>query len=250
MKKALIIGLCTFLSGTSFSQVYVKDSLLSCHLIGASYAVQLPGADMAARFGFNSNTSLSYLYKTKKNWLYGADLSYIFGNRLREKGVLDSIKTADGHVINQNGIYADVRLFERGYTASLKFGKVIPKLGPNRNSGIFCLGSIGFMQHKIRIDDIGNASPQLTKEMKKGYDRLTNGIALSEFIGYLYLGNKRTVNFFAGLEFWQGFTQGRRAWNYDLMATDNSKRLDLLYGLRFGWILPIYKRNSNQFYYY
>jgi hypothetical protein len=250
MKKLLL--LFSFLPAFScgFAQIHVKDSLVSCHLVGASYAFQLPGADMAARFGFNSNVNLSYLYKTKKNWLFGADASYIFGNQLKENGILDSIKTADGHVINQNGIYAEVRLFERGISASLKTGKVIPLWGPNRNSGLMCLVSAGFLQHKIRIDDIGNQSMQLTKEMKKGYDRLSNGFAVSEFIGYLYLGNKRTVNFFAGLEFMQGFTKGRRAWDYDLMAPGTASRLDLLYGLRFGWILPIYKRNPNQFYYY
>ena len=182
--------------------------------------------------------------------MYGANISYLFGNKLKESGVLDSIKTADGHVINQNGIYAEVRLFERGFTGALNFGRLFNIWNRNPNSGIFFMAGAGFIQHKIKIDDIGNASPQLSKEMKKGYDRLTNGFAVTESIGYLFLGNKKTINFFGCIDVMQGFTEGRREWDYDLMRSDSGKRFDLLYGIRFGWILPLYKRTPDLYYYY
>ena len=105
------------------------------------------------------------------------------------------------------------------------------------------------MQHKIRIDDIGNLSPQLSTEMKKGYDRLTSGISATEFIGYLYLGNKRMLNFFGGFEFTQGFLKGKREWLYDLQKPGTDSRIDLLSGFRIGWILPLYKKSPNEFYY-
>lgn len=249
-KVLLISSLCFLYLCAQAQRGSLKDSSMAVSLIGSSYAFQLPGADMARRFGFDSDIRLSYFFKSKKNWLFGCDISYMFGNRINERGILDSIKTSDGHVIASTGEYAEVRMFERGITASVKAGKLFSFWAPNPNSGFFALGSAGFLQHKIRIDVVENNAPQLTKEMKKGYDRLTNGFATSEFIGYLFLGNNRLVNFYGGFEFIQGFTQGRRPWLYDLMQPGTDKRLDLLYGIRVGWILPLYKRTTDEMIYY
>lgn len=232
------------------AQVSVKDSSISTPLIGVSYGVHLPGADLARRFGPNSDISFSYMHKTKKNWLYSGQLSYLFGKEVKENGILDSIRDNNGYIIDQNGRYADVRLYERGWNIYAGGGKLFPVWGPNPNSGIMAMGGIGFLQHKIRIEDIGNQSPQLSLDYRKGYDRLTNGLAFTEFIGYLYLSNKRLVNFYAGFEFTQAFTQSRRSWDYDLMRKDETNRTDLLWGVRAGWVLPLYKRAANKFYYY
>ncbi|MBL0047656.1 MAG: hypothetical protein IPP32_06105 [Bacteroidetes bacterium] len=163
--------------------------------------------------------------------------------------MLDSIKTTTGYVIDANGQYAETRMFELGYTASVKFGKLFPYLSPNKNSGFFCVASVGMLQHKIRIEDIGNRSPQLTKEYRKGYDRLTNGMSIGEFVGYLYLSNNRLINLYGGFEFTQAFTQNRRSYNFDTMERDTKKRNDYLSGFRLGIILPLYKRGPMDFYY-
>jgi hypothetical protein len=34
------------------------------------------------------------------------------------------------------------------------------------------------------------------------------------------------------------------------MNRDNAKRLDILYGARLGWIIPVYKRPPQDVYYY
>ena len=250
VKKFFLLILFCAVSFFSRAQSTLKDSSFAFSMVGTSYSFELPGGDLAKRFGYNSSIGVNFLRKTKHDWVWGADANFLFGNQLKETGILDSIKTAEGHIINQNGEYAEIRMFERGMTSTLKFGKMLHVLAPTANSGIILLGSAGFMLHKIRIEDIGNASPQLSKEMKKGYDRLTNGFCTSEFIGYMYIGKKKTVNFFAGLEFYQGFTEGRRKWDYDLMRPDSGKRLDLLYGIRAGWILPLYKRTPDLYYFY
>ncbi|MEW6469386.1 MAG: hypothetical protein AB1458_10690 [Bacteroidota bacterium] len=249
--KRLIVSLIALLpAAVTFAQANVKDSSIACPLVKMSYALQLPGADLADRFGINSNTGLAILYKTRGNLLFGIEGTFIFGNMIKEDGILDSISTADGQIISQNGTFATVRQFERGFTVMMQFGKLFPVLGPNPNSGIFFMGGAGFMQHKIRIDDIGNASPQLSKEYRKGYDRMTNGLVVSEFIGYQYLSNKRMINFYVGLECYQAFTKSRRSWDYDLMRADTQSRFDLLYGIRAGWVLPLYKKAPDEFYYY
>jgi len=107
----------------------------------------------------------------------------------------------------------------------------------------------GYMQHKINIYDVGKNVPQLNNDFKKGYDRLTGGFGLNQFIGYLHLSNNKIANFYAGFEFNQAFTKGMRGYQYDLMKEDNIKRTDIQIGFRIGWILPLYKR-LNEYYYY
>jgi hypothetical protein len=231
------------------AQAKVKDSLLLAPVLGFSYSYQLSGGDLKKRFGNNSNVGAQFLLKFKSNWLIGADYSFLFGSKLKETGMLDSIKTETGFIIDVNGQYAQTRMFERGYTASIKAGKLIPVLAPNKNSGFYATLGIGMLQHKIRIEDIGNNSPQLSKEYRKGYDRMTNGIAITEFIGYMLLSNTRLFNAFAGFEFTQAFTQSRRSYNFDTMERDTQKRKDYLSGFRLGIILPLYKRGPMDYYY-
>jgi len=253
-KKRIVfftLFICT-ISGY-FAQVSVKDSCVFAPMVSASYAVQAPGADMAKRFGVNSAVGLHLFIKTKKNWLWGVTGDFMFGNQVRENHILDSITTSDGFFISNNGKLVDKQLSERGFTVFLKFGKVFSVLSPNPNSGIMAMAGVGFMEHHIRIDLVDGNSvivPQMTDQLKKGYDRLSNGIAFTQFLGYLYLSNNRITNFFAGFELTEGITQNRRTIDYDQMKHDNSVQNDLLYSFRVGWILPLYKRLPKQFYEY
>jgi hypothetical protein len=91
--------------------------------------------------------------------------------------------------------------------------------------------------------------PQLEGEYLKGYDRLTNGLAANQFLGYFNMSNSRVVNFYIGIEAIEGWTQGRRTINFDTGMVDNEARFDMLMGLRFGWVLHLYERAANEFYY-
>lgn len=251
MKKIFLFTFFTFFISISLSaQVSVKDSSIYTPLIGLSYSYQFPLEDMAKRFGNNSAINLNVDFKTKKQWTFGINGNYFFGKDIKEKGIFDSITTSDGNIISQNGEFADVRLYERGFTVSITAGRLFPLKKPNPNSGIMFNIGLGFIQHKIRIETIGNTVPQLSKEYKKGYDRLSNGLLLSENLGYLYLSNNRLVNFYFGFECMQGFTKSRRSFDYDLMKPDTKKRLDVFYGGKIAWILPLYKKAPQSFYYY
>ena len=133
----------------------------------------------------------------------------------------------------------------------LKVGKQFPIWGPNKNSGIFGTLGVGFLQHKIRLEFERNANiPQLDQTYIKGYDRLSNGLAISPALGYFFLGNKRRVNFFASIDYLVGFTQNRRSYNYDQNAADLTKRTDGMFCIRAGWIIPLYERKPDEFYFY
>ena len=62
------------------------------------------------------------------------------------------------------------------------------------------------------------------------------------------MSNNRLLNFYFGFECLEGFTQNRRSYDFDLMSHDSKKRLDILYGARVAWILPLYKKAPAEFY--
>ena len=251
MKKAVLLFLTFSLSNslTSLAQLNLKDSMVTAPMFCFSYAFQIPAGDMKDRFGVSSSVGADFMVKNKKNWVFGADFHFIFGSDIKESSILDGMKTNQGEIIGQDGQYADIAISERGYTTCAKIGKIFPLGKPNKNSGIIFTTGAGFMQHKIRFDIANNTAPQLTKESKKGYDRLTNGFLLDHFLGYMFLGNKRLMNFYGGFEFTQAFTQNRRSYNWDTMQRDTKSRYDVLYGIRIGFIIPFYKRTGKTYYY-
>ena len=74
------------------------------------------------------------------------------------------------------------------------------------------------------------------------------GLLLTEFIGYQHMSNNRLTNFYIGIEASQGLTRGMRDYQIDLMAPLKEKRLDLLFGLRLGWIIPVFRQAPQEFY--
>lgn len=248
MKKFLFPVAFIVAGQLSFSQSLVKDSSLAFSFLGIGAGIHMPSADMAKRFGNNASAGGVFSLKNKKNYTLSITGAYMFGNKIYEEDILAPLATISGNVIGSDGRLAEVRFFERGYHAAVCIGKIFPFKKPNPNSGIWFTLGAGFIQHKIRIENIGNTVNGLSKEYRKGYDRLTNGIQLHEFLGYLFFSNKRLINFYAGFEFQQGFTQSRRDYNFDTMSKDDEKRIDILTGFKVGWILPFYNK-PDKFYY-
>jgi hypothetical protein len=221
-------------------------------LIYACAGFDLSGGDMAKRFGSNYEAGAGFMFKTKTNWLFGFEATYLFGDRIKENP-LNEILTEEGFLIGEDGLYADVRVTERGTKLPVfKAGRLFPSKWGKRasvNSGWFALGGIGFLQHKINYEDVSNTAPQVRDEYKKGYDRLTNGLALTQNFGYMYLDVRRRINFFMELEFTEGFTKNRRDFNFNQMQKDTKNRFDLLAGVKIGWIFPAYKKLPQEYYY-
>jgi len=128
-------------------------------------------------------------------------------------------------------------------------GYVFPIIGPNPNSGLMIAAGPVFFQHRILIDYRDASLPQLEGDYLKGYDRLTNGYGLNEFIGYIHYGRRKLINFYVGFDFMQTWTTNKRGFNYDKGVADNKIRNDNLIGFRFGWVLTLYKRAPQNFYY-
>lgn len=234
-----------------FSSLFTKaqiDSALFVPLVGVHFGGQLPGGDLSQRFGANLNAGGSFMVKTKKNWLLGLESNYFFGKNVKED-VLSQLRSEDGSVIDNEGRPADLRITERGIGVHAVFGKVFKVFSANPNSGLMFTVGAGYLQHKINLYDAQQKIAAVSGELKHGYDRLSNGVSTTQFLGYLFLSESRMLNFYFGFEAYQGFTKSVRKLNYDTGLPDTKKRLDMLYGFRFGWILPLYKKTPNEFYY-
>jgi hypothetical protein len=244
-----LTGLMLFSSSLN-AQVSVSDSSISMVMLRPSYGAHLPGGDMAQRFGMNQAVGMTVTYKNKAGWILSVDGTYIFGTRIDEPNLFSSLTTTEGTVIGVDGLYADIRSFQRGFYMTMNIGRLFPVKKPNPNCGFLVEVGAGFMQHKIKIVDKKNAVPALRGDYLSGYDRLTNGLALREFIGYLYVGNRRLVNFYGGVEMVQGLTGGRRDYYFNGFPPDKGSRLDLLFGVKVGWVIALFKEAPEKFYTY
>lgn len=250
MKKILAFVFCFVLVYASHAQKNVRDSLLRLTAIGGHMGLSVPMGDLGKRFGFGENSGGAVLFKTKSNLTLEANFSVFYGNRVKEDTLLKNITTSQGYVLNVEGSVVDVIMFERGFNVGLRVGKIFPIIGPNPNSGLHPQFGIGFMQHHIKYETYFEAVPQLMGNYRKGYDMLTNGLALMQGVGYQHFSNKRLINYYIGLEVYEGFTKNRRSINFTTGLKDTQQRLDLLTCLTIKWYFPLYKRQPNDFYFY
>lgn len=244
-------GIWLLLFNFTHGQSNSRDSLLAIHAVGFGGGIQLPFADMSERFGANGSVGFSYSFKTKSNLLIGAEGSLLFGSNVKNNiSLAADIRTLDGFFIDNQGQLAEVLIQERGLDTRLTLGKIFPGLGPNLNSGILVKFGLGFLQHRIRFEARQNEVPQIEGDAQSGYDRLSNGISISQFVGYHQYGNRNRLNFSVGIEFIEAFTQSRRDYNIDLMRKDTENRLDGLVGIKAIWMIPIVNRSSEKYFTY
>jgi hypothetical protein len=230
-------------------ELFGKSSLVTKEgfVISMNANFELPGADMAKRFGASYRVGPSVWYK-KGNWIGGVKFDFINGSNIREDSLMINI-WKDGGLLNQSGVRTDINVYERGYAVGLQAGKLFPISKRSQASTIMLLTTVGFMQHKIKIFDRDKQVSNILGDYNKGYDRLSNGIIVEEFAGFNYFSNDGFLNFYIGLNISAGFTKGRRDYLFDVMRADTENRLDLLFGVRGGLHIPIFKRKSEDIYF-
>lgn len=250
MKTSRLLFILFSIHLSIFSQESIEENIIRIPSINFNSAFHIPGGDLNSRFGNSAMFGMGFQLKNENNTYWGIEGAALTGSDIREDNVLEIITVDSIDIINVEGHLSTVRFWERGAQSQFVLGKILPLIGPNENSGIFFQGGLGYLYHKIRIEDIGNQSPQINAEMRKGYDKLCMGFSTSQFIGYRHFSNNQKINFYIGLEFIQAFTQDVRQYDYNGQFAYEDKRLDLLSGLKFGWTLPLYKKSDNQYYYY
>lgn len=209
------------------------------------YVYSIPQADLAKRYSFFAQLGGSVGMKFESGWDFRLEGSFLFSRFVTENGVFDSIRGDNGFLIDKNGFNFNPQISMRGYTLSAHIGRLF-SIGRNQNSGILVSGGVGFLQHRLHFENVNSLAPQASGDILDGYDRRTNGYYFNEFIGYQHMSSNKLTNFFIGIEFAQGKTKHARNWNHDLMRADETERTDNYWGVRLGWILPIYTGNKGQ----
>lgn len=251
MKKIICFTLLfTFVSSKIEAQRNVKDSIIGTPWIAVNYGVNWPHQNLANKYGFLNHIGLMAGYKTKKNWFYGFDGNFIFGNQVHLNNMFSNLIDSKGTITDINGDIAKVVVTARGLNANIAIGKVFPVFSPNSNSGIYVHGGVGLLAHKYRIDTQDQVVPEIELNYRKGYDQLSMGPNFHEFLGYAFMANHGLINFYGGFYAQQGLTKNMRTVFYNTPDTPVSKKtmIDIQVGAKLGWFIPFYVRKPKDFY--
>jgi hypothetical protein len=252
MKYTLTIVLSLFILINLLAQDKTDKSLNldPGFLIGLDYGYKLVGGDMKERFGNHLAVggNVAYVFKNT-SFALGIGANYFFGDTVYQD-VIAHLRDDNGHLIGINGDYAQVKLRQRGFEVGLFGSQVFSFASLNERSGIRIDLGASLLQHWIRIQDDYNTVAQFDDPYQKGYDRLTGGLAIDEFIGFQYLSDNKRINFYAGLSFSQAWTTSLRDYDFATQSSLDESRFELLSGFKVGWILPIYMESQPDEIYY
>ena len=243
MNKKIIIVILFF---SNF--LYSQNKNLNAFLINYSY--QLPIGELSDKFSNNSAIGINFLKKNKKNFFYGMKAYFIFGGKIQDSSIFNNINTELGYIIDGNGTYANIILLQQGFSSNAYVGYALHNK-ENSCNGIYLSFGLGFLQHKINIETKNQYIPQLSSEYKKGYDQLTNGLSTHYNIDYMIIDDKNKFKIFTGINYSLAFTKNRRTYDFSTSnVSENQIRLDQLLGIHFGIIIPINRRNNDEFHYF
>lgn len=253
MKKYIYLILCVlcaqFLSAQTYRQrpVRSENSNKGKAILGnLLFGYHLPGGDLKQRFGPALSAGVGAEFLAKNNFILGLEGHFFYGNEVKEDP-LAIIRTPEGDIIGSDRLLASVVLRQRGLYVGGVIGKLLT-FNENR-SGIRVTLGAGFSRHKIRVQDDNESVSQLTGDYKKGYDRLSGGLGLQQFIGWQHLSVTRRANWMLGFEFSQGFNNTLRDWDFNDMRKLDEQRTDLRFGIRAVWTLPFYIGDAKEVFY-
>ena len=240
--------LCTFLLTLFITSSFAQEKKQSAFTFG--YTHQLPIGDLAERFGDNSSIGCSFFIEKENNFFYGIQGNYLFGNNVKDSTIFDNLATSTGAIIGADGQYSNINLMERGFDVHLMLGYAF-HTNESDLSGFYLSGGIGFLQHQIFIDTKNQNIPQLNEEMKKGYDRFSNGFSTKFSTDYKYYHKKGKFQISSGVNYTMAYTKIQRAYDFANKEHYSSKRKwDQLLGFKVEVIIPIHRKNEEEFHYY
>lgn len=258
---AIVAALC----GNVFAQKNVDQESINMFMFQATYAFQLPALDTRDIYGFNHTIGPSVIYKTSSNWLFTGNANFIVGSKVKgdRTDILgEGITTPAGEIIGGGGLFVELATYERGIHCQAEVGKLFP-IWPNPNSGIFVQLGLGYLENRIRIDfqqEIYNTPYQVNEDYAYGYDRKRGGFALHAEAGYIFFSNSNLLNFSLSIEATYARTRDQREYDFRVFYDENGAPQpmgytnkqgynDFYFGIRAGWIIPVYKRMPQSYYY-
>lgn len=203
------------------------------------YGIDLPGFDLAKRFGESYNPELG-LQANKNNWFYGIHGGMFLGPVVKED-VISNIRNKDGLLVSQQQDFAVITMKQRGFSVGLNVGKFIPLIENFGSHGIRVRAGANVFTHYIIFNNETASSNQLLGDYARGYDRLSRGFGIEQFIGYQFTSASGSVSLFAGINSIQASTVNLRPYNFDTRERDATRRFDMLTGFRAGITINLYE---------
>lgn len=236
------------------AQVSMRDSSITFAYLSPAYTACIPAGDLSDRFGFTSLIGLETGVKFANHVYLAATGAFLFGGNVKEYtlGDIGFIYDPDLYVIGTDGKELLVSMYQRGWRFGFQAGKVFPLGGKtNPNAGPYLEIGPQYLSHRIQYQPRGDKIPfALSKDYRKGYDRLSAGFGATFGAGYKYISKFRLVNFTAGIELGLFPTSGQRSIQFDTGQPYTEKRFDMLVGLKFAYVLPLYRAASTSVFYY
>ena len=228
---------------------HVGDSLLKAPHISFTLGGFLPVSDLNDRYGAFGTVGVNFGVKTSQNRYWGVRATLLSGADVQIEDHLRNLLTENGEIIDNEGDVSRIKVSGTGGIFGVQLGKVFSLSQTNPNSGILLRCGLGSIHHKVRYDFTENRITQLEDPYLQGYDRLTWGFYSSLFLGYWNMDEKQRINYYVGLFGFGGQTFPQRTANFDTNIPDVDPRFDAGIGIEFGWVLHIYERSPQEFWY-
>ena len=236
-----------------YLSIFLLLSLLSAKTqdqqILIDYSYQIPIGSLSEDFGHNSSIGMSYMI-LKNNIITGVEGSFMFGNNIKNEDILSNITTNEGFLINSSGELNQVIFYQRGFNSHILFGKKLKK-DPNKLTGLYIYGGLGYIDHKIRIEADRSHLPQINDDYIKGYDNYSRGVSTKLYVNYMYLDKRKYATYNFGINFINAFIKNQRPYSFNEMSPNNQDwKLNQLIGMTIGVIIPINRKNEEKFHYF
>ena len=246
-----IIAAFLTLQSTAQTERNIDTELIRAPHISFTLGGFIPGMELNDRYGAFGTIGGSFGVKKANNKYWGVKAMLITGAECQTPDLLSNLTTENGEIIDNEGEVAQLNVYGRGGMFGLEAGKVFSDILPssNPNSGLLIKFGAGSIHHKIRFDYTENHITQLEGEYLPGYDRLTWGYYGSFFAGYWVMDEEKRLNFYAGFTGFGAQTFPLRTTNFDTGIPDVDPRTELGFGIEFGWVLHIYEKAPQEFWY-
>lgn len=234
MNKSFFLLLLTLLIGFHIS---AQESRV---VFNFSYGMDKPLADLNDRFGYNYSPTGELNYEFSNNVYVGVHGSYMLGSFVKED-VIKPLRIKTGELISQQKSFVKITLKQRMYNLGVHFGKFINISKKKNQHGPVLQFGVGLLTHYIIFNDEFASTVQLLGNYGKGYDRLTRGYNISQFIGYKYKNADGRLNVYAGIQLLEANTKSLRPIDFDTGKYGGAGRLDVLAGFRVGASFILWK---------
>jgi len=258
MKYTIFIIFGLLVSNFSFAQEEDNTNNITYDnalIITPTIQINAPSGDLKDKSGVIYGFGMGMDYKFAKNIFFGVEGHFIFSPDSKQSSHIQNALSGSGLVITNEdgiGVLDDVNLSIRGAQIKSTIGKSFYFRKDKPNNGLLLKFGIGYLQHKILIDVNKRITPQLSGDYAKGYDRLQRGILFSQYIGLIKLEKGKFVNLAVGFEITEAITNNVRPHDFYLNKKISDTYLDLMFGLKVSWMIPVFlgETSTNKYYYY